>query len=114
MAGRLDHSRLAEIDAKVAHYGWKIVFISRLVPVLPYFVANYTFGLSKISLRSFVLATFFGLMPLTVSYVLFSANLSDLLQGKLSLWFLISACMVAIIIIVPFIFNSNIFRKNID
>ena len=59
----------AAIDRAVADEGWKIVFLTRLSPVFPFTLLNYAFGLTRVSLRDYVLASWIGMMPGTVMYV---------------------------------------------
>lgn len=61
--------RFAAIDRAVAHEGWKIVGLTRLSPVFPFTLLNYAFGLTRVSLRDYVLASWLGMMPGTVLYV---------------------------------------------
>ncbi len=46
----------------------KIVFLSRLLPVVSFDVISYGAGLTKMSLGKFTLATFLGMVPLTFLY----------------------------------------------
>lgn len=57
------------IDEAVAREGWKIVGLTRLSPVFPFNLLNYAFGLTRVSLRDFVFASWIGMMPGTVMYV---------------------------------------------
>lgn len=57
------------IDQAVGAEGWKIVGLTRLSPVFPFSLLNYAYGLTKVSLRDFVLASWIGMMPGTVMYV---------------------------------------------
>jgi uncharacterized membrane protein YdjX (TVP38/TMEM64 family) len=59
----------AAIDRAVAAEGWKIVGLTRLSPVFPFTLLNYAFGLTQVSLRHYVLASWIGMMPGTVMYV---------------------------------------------
>ncbi len=59
----------AAIDRAVANEGWKIVGLTRLSPVFPFTLLNYAFGLTRVSLRAYVLASWIGMMPGTVMYV---------------------------------------------
>ncbi len=61
--------RFAAIDKAVASEGWKIVGLTRLSPVFPFTLLNYAFGLTRVSLRDYVLASWIGMMPGTVMYV---------------------------------------------
>lgn len=57
------------IDEAVAKEGWKIVGLTRLSPVFPFTLLNYAYGLTRVSLRDYVLASWIGMMPGTVLYV---------------------------------------------
>ena len=57
------------IDEAVAQEGWKIVFLTRLTPVLPFNLQNYAYGLTKVSFGQYFLASWIGMMPGTVLYV---------------------------------------------
>jgi uncharacterized membrane protein YdjX (TVP38/TMEM64 family) len=57
------------IDQAVAGQGWKMVLLTRLSLVFPFGLVNYTFSLTRVSLRDFVLASWIGMMPGTVLYV---------------------------------------------
>lgn len=59
----------AAIDEAVASGGWRIVGLTRLSPVFPFTLLNYAFGLTRVSLRDYVLASWIGMMPGTVMYV---------------------------------------------
>ena len=57
------------IDKAVAEEGWKIVFLTRLAPVFPFFLLNYAYGLTRVPLRHYVLATWIGIMPGSTLFV---------------------------------------------
>ena len=63
------HPRFAAVDQAVASEGWKIVGLTRLSPVFPFTLLNYAFGLTRVSLRDYVIASWVGMMPGTVMYV---------------------------------------------
>ena len=68
-----DNERFAAIDRAVAAEGWKIVFLARLSPVLPFTLLNYAFGLTRVKVSHYVLASWLGMMPGTVMYVYLGA-----------------------------------------
>ncbi len=51
----------------------KIVFISRLIPVISFDVVSYGAGLTKMSLKAFTIATLFGMIPLTFLYTAYGS-----------------------------------------
>jgi pyruvate/2-oxoglutarate dehydrogenase complex dihydrolipoamide dehydrogenase (E3) component/uncharacterized membrane protein YdjX (TVP38/TMEM64 family) len=59
----------ATIDRAVADEGWKIVLLTRLSPVFPFTLLNYAFGLTRVKLSHYVLASWLGMIPGTVMYV---------------------------------------------
>ena len=70
IAGKLErHPAFAAIDRAVARDGWKIVGLTRLSPLLPFNLLNYGFGLTRVSLRDYVLATWIGITPGMTLYV---------------------------------------------
>ncbi len=73
-----DSERFQAIDKGVAEEGWKIVGLTRLSPVFPFNLLNYAFGITRVSLRDYVLASFFGMLPATVMYVYIGSLAGDL------------------------------------
>src|SRR5437870_5283188 len=63
------NEKFTAIDRAVADEGWKIVFLTRLSPVFPFTLLNYAFGLTRVRLSHYVLASWIGMMPGTVMYV---------------------------------------------
>src|SRR4030095_15020561 len=63
------NEKFAAIDRAVADEGWKIVLLTRLSPLFPYTLLNYAFGLTRVGLGHYVVASGMGRMPGTVMYV---------------------------------------------
>jgi uncharacterized membrane protein YdjX (TVP38/TMEM64 family) len=61
------------IDRAVARDGRKIVLLTRLSPVFPFTLLNYAFGLTHVSLRDYVLASWVGMLPGTAMYAYFGS-----------------------------------------
>lgn len=57
-------------------YGFKIVLIARLMPVISFDLISYAAGLSTISIKSFLLATVIGMFPATVVYTAFGSHIA--------------------------------------
>jgi uncharacterized membrane protein YdjX (TVP38/TMEM64 family) len=71
-------ARFVALDKAVAAEGWKIVGLVRLLPFFPFALVSYGFGLTRISLPVYVLASWIGMMPATVVYVYFGSLAQDL------------------------------------
>ncbi len=61
--------RFQALDDAVAREGWKIVGLTRLSPAFPYTLLNYAFGLTRVPLWHYVLASWVGMIPGTIMYV---------------------------------------------
>lgn len=59
---------LARLDAGVERHGWRMLLITRLVPVFPFNLQNYAYGLTGIPFSTYVLVTLPSMIPATVAY----------------------------------------------
>jgi len=72
------NARFSAIDNAVAAEGWRIVGLTRLSPVFSFNLLNYAYGLTRVSLREYILASWIGMMPGTVMYVYIGSLAGDL------------------------------------
>ncbi len=105
VAAKIKGTKLAHLDEKVDRHGWKIVALTRLLG-LPYILLNYAFGLTRIALLPFALATCFGMLPWTIGLVLVSSNLLGLLRGQVSIWLVIGAVLVVLAGLAPVVYKK--------
>ncbi len=63
------NATFSAMDEAVASEGWKIVGLTRLSPVFPFNLLNYAFGLTRVSLRDYILASWIGMIPGSAMYV---------------------------------------------
>jgi len=61
--------RFAAVDAAVAKEGFRIVLLTRLSPLFPFTLLNFGYGLTRVTLRDYVLASWIGMLPGTLMYV---------------------------------------------
>ena len=87
----------------------KLVFISRLLPVVSFDIVSYGAGLTKMTLKKFALATFLGMIPLTYLY---NYSGSVLVFGK-GLTFILGLVMVVLFFVIPRLLESKGIMKNI-
>ena len=76
------HPRFRALDRAVAEQGFRILFLCRLSPLLPYGLLNYAFGLTRISLGRFALASWLGMLPGTIVYAYFGAAAEQFVQAE--------------------------------
>lgn len=67
------NEKFEAIDRAIGEKGWKIVFLLRLSPVVPFVFSNYIYGLTRISFWPYVLASAAGMLPLTILYTYLGA-----------------------------------------
>jgi uncharacterized membrane protein YdjX (TVP38/TMEM64 family) len=66
--------------------GWRFVFLMRLIPGIPFAPLNYAFGLTRIRLGSFLLATVAGMLPaaIVINYVGYAGREAALGGGQIA------------------------------
>jgi uncharacterized membrane protein YdjX (TVP38/TMEM64 family) len=74
----LRQPRLKVLNDKFMPKGWKIVLVTRMVPFFPFKLSNYFFGLTRISLKGFVIGHMIGCWPLTINIVYVGSMAADL------------------------------------
>lgn len=75
------NSKFKAIDDAVGREGWKIVALTRLSPIFPFNLLNYAFGLTKVRLRDYVIASWAGMIPATVMFVYIGSLSGDLARA---------------------------------
>jgi uncharacterized membrane protein YdjX (TVP38/TMEM64 family) len=64
--------------------GFKTVVLSRLVPIFPFALVNYSFSVTRVPFGKYVVGTWLGSIPATIVYVYlgtFAGNLARVLSG---------------------------------
>ncbi len=62
--------------------GWKIVFLTRLAPVFPFFLMNYAYSLTRVPLKHYFFATWIGIIPGTLLFVYVGSLANTSEQGS--------------------------------
>lgn len=72
----------SKFDSVVAEKGWKIVFLTRLSPIVPSNVLNYGFSLTKINFWQYLFVSWLGMLPVISLYVYLASVGINLLSGN--------------------------------
>lgn len=92
---------LKKIDEGVKRQGWRMLMVTRLVPIFPFNVQNYVYGLTDIPLRTYVLVTLPCMLPATIAYNFAAGSVRTGDFGK-TLWYLgIAAVFFVLLSMVP-------------
>jgi uncharacterized membrane protein YdjX (TVP38/TMEM64 family) len=59
---------LGRIDRAVARHGFRIVMITRLVPIFPFNLQNYAYGLTSIGFGAYAITSWLCMLPATVAF----------------------------------------------
>lgn len=103
-----DMANFDHLDNAVSNKGFLIVFLTRLSPAFPFSLINYVYGVTKIKLRDYAIATFFGIMPASLLYIYLGStakNLQDVLGGNIESspaqqWLLYAGLLATLIVTV--------------
>lgn len=74
---RLAGGRVARVDDWLAARGLVAVLTLRLVPLVPFNVANYAAGVTALRVRDYVVGTALGIVPGVVVYTVLAARAQD-------------------------------------
>ena len=70
------NARLTRMDEAVARDGWRIVMITRLVPLFPFNLQNYAYGVTRIGFWAYLTTSAVCMIPATVAYTFAAGALS--------------------------------------
>jgi uncharacterized membrane protein YdjX (TVP38/TMEM64 family) len=95
--------RVQKVMASVEEDGWRFVAFVRLVPVLPYTIANYLLGLTRIPFWHYVLATIVFMAPSTIAYTYIGYAGTQALAGETDniRYALLMLAVIALIVFLP-------------
>ncbi len=117
------YPRFQIVDEAVAKEGWKIVGLTRLSPVFPFVILNYAFGITQVSLKDYITASWIGMLPGTIMYVYIGSlvgNIATLGAGereKTSLeWALYGVGLIATVLVTVYItkLSQNALNNQIE
>lgn len=92
--------KFRKLDELTARHGDIMVAITRLVPLFPFNLLNYGFGLTSVTFRTYVVWSFVCMLPGTILYVVGSAAVAEALrEGKVP-WLLIVVVVLILGIII--------------
>lgn len=72
-----DNRFFSALDGAIAEEGLKLIFLIRLSPAFPFNLLNYALGLTKVTLKDYVLGTT-GIIPGTIMYVYLGSLIGDI------------------------------------
>ena len=98
------------------------LFLMRLVPIIPFFLANLAPAFFGVRLRNYAFTTFFGIMPGSIVYTSVGSGLSDVIARGESpsfgvafeqqiLWPIFGLCLLAVM---PIVIKRFVIKKDVS
>jgi uncharacterized membrane protein YdjX (TVP38/TMEM64 family) len=107
VGNKIRGTNLGKLDDEVERQGWKIVAFTRLIPLFPFNLLNYAFGLTRIKFLHYAVTSFIGMLPACIAYIVFSSSLLDLLKGKISVQLVVGIILVVIVSAIPIYYKKR-------
>ncbi|KAK9146719.1 hypothetical protein Sjap_006622 [Stephania japonica] len=73
-----DYPKFQAVAIATQRSGFKIVLLLRLVPLLPFNMMNYLLSVTPLGVGEYMLASWLGMMPITLALVYMGTTLKDL------------------------------------
>ena len=99
----VNNPQFRKIDAQVAQQGWRVLMFTRLVPLFPFNLQNYAYGLTSIRFSTYLLVSAIFMLPGTTVLVqlggAFVSGEGEL--GKTMVYLCIAGCLFLLLSLVP-------------
>ncbi|MCA1728620.1 MAG: TVP38/TMEM64 family protein [Actinobacteria bacterium] len=99
-----NNERVKRLDEGVEKHGWRMLLITRLVPVFPFSLQNYAYGLTKIGLVTYALVTGICIVPGVIVYTFAGGSLTAA-QESLTMTFLYLGIAAVFFVLISFVPN---------
>jgi uncharacterized membrane protein YdjX (TVP38/TMEM64 family) len=112
--GKLVSPRWRRLDQGVTDHGWKVVAFTRLIPLFPFNLLNYAFGLTRIKFLHYAITTFLCMLPACIAFIVFSSSLLDVIRGRISPAFIAGLGLIILVSLIPLFYKRYKSKKGIS
>ena len=97
------NEQLKKLDKGVERHGWRMLVVTRLVPLFPFNLQNYAYGLTKVGLSTYVFVTGVFMAPGVAAYTFAGGSLATAREdlAKTFIYLGISAVLLVLISLIP-------------
>lgn len=106
---KLAHEKLINFQKRVKNHGFVMVFLLRLVPLVPFNIISYSAGFSTIRYRDFFFATLLGMCPGVLVY----ANIGAQSLSFGTREFYIAVSLLLLLVLGSLVLKSSV-KKRLD
>lgn len=108
---KMKNPRWQRLDQGMERHGWKVVAFTRLIPLFPFNLLNYAFGLTKIKFFHYAITSFICMLPACIAYIVFSSSLLDVIKGEISPTFIAGLGLVILVSLIPLFYRRYKTKK---
>tara|TARA_E500000178_G_C16846574_1_gene673132 strand:+ start:257 stop:949 length:693 start_codon:yes stop_codon:yes gene_type:complete len=106
--------KIQYINKKIKEDGLLFLFMMRMIPIIPFFLVNLLFGLTKVKVKDFYIVSQLGMLAVTCLYVNAGNQISEIetLKQLANINIIIAFCLIGIF---PFVIKKiyyNIGKHN--
>lgn len=96
---------LDSVQEGIKNHGWAFVAFTRLVPVFPFNLQNYVYGLTRINFWTYISVSWVAMLPGTFAWVYFGYAAKKLAASGAGIWktFITISIAAGLLILVSFI-----------
>ena len=95
------NAALRKIDDGVEQQGWRMLMITRLVPVFPFNAQNYVYGLTRISLPTYIVVSFICMLPGCIAFNFMAGSVRTGEFGKALIYLAAGAIVFVVLSLIP-------------
>jgi len=95
------NAALRKIDDGVEQQGWRMLMITRLVPVFPFNAQNYVYGLTKISLPTYIIVSYVCMLPGCIAFNFMAGSVRTGEFGKALIYLGVGAIVFVVLSLIP-------------
>nr|ADE75858.1 unknown [Picea sitchensis] len=114
-----NYPKFEAVAIAIQRSGFKITLLLRLAPLLPFTILNYLLSLTPISIGEYILASWLGMVPITLALVYVGTtikDLSDVTHGwkdiSLAHWILLTVGFVSTVVLMVLV--DRVARKSLN
>ena len=106
------NKQFAKLDQMTEKHGAIMVALTRLVPLFPFNLLNFGFGVTKVPLRTYVIWTFFCMFPGTALYVVGADAVTQAIEQGQVPWVLVAILAVVVVVLTVIVRQAKQILQN--
>lgn len=101
------HPMLKRLNRAIDNYPLNIVMAVRFTPLSPFSLVNFLFGLTSLDLKTYVLGTFIGIIPLSITYAWLGVAGKQALSGGDRMPLMLALTLLSVLSVLPMFWQKE-------